>query len=103
MQRVREPGRSVWVDTPGAARETPPVTIHRLEIESRADLADALAVRTAARLEAWLDMRPAAVRTRKVFHLELWRPGGTPVTEEDARAVLEALVDPVAEVGAGDA
>jgi len=70
------------------------VTIHRLEIEVRPGLVDALAVETRHRLETWLGLRPAALRTRRVIHLELG------LSDDDAGRVLAALVDPVAEVGA---
>jgi phosphoribosylformylglycinamidine synthase subunit PurSL len=70
------------------------VTIHRLEIEVAPGLADALASQTRQRMEAWLGLRPTALRTRRVVHLELG------LTDEQAGRVLAALVDPVAEVGA---
>ncbi|MGB1699970.1 MAG: AIR synthase related protein, partial [Nannocystaceae bacterium] len=75
------------------------MAIFRLEIETRPDLTDALAIRTSARLDAWLAMAPAQLRTRRVFHVDVMHEDGRPLSEEDSRAVLEALVDPVAEVG----
>lgn len=57
-------------------------------------MVDALAVETRHRLETWLDLRPAALRTRRVVHLELG------LRDDEAAQVLAALVDPVAEVGA---
>jgi phosphoribosylformylglycinamidine synthase II len=53
-----------------------------------------LAEATRRRLETWLGLRPAALRTRKVYHLDL------DLDAESAARVLEALVDPVAEIGA---
>ncbi len=70
------------------------VTIHRLEIEVRPGLVDALAVETRHRLDAWLGLRPAALRTRRVIHLDLG------LRDDEAAQVLAALVDPVADVGA---
>ncbi len=77
----------------GRGKKTP-VVIHRLEIEVRPGLVDALATQTLRRLEAWLGLRPVELRSRRVIHLAL---GLEPA---EARRVLEALVDPVAEVGA---
>jgi phosphoribosylformylglycinamidine synthase len=68
--------------------------VKRVEIEARPELADALAVETVARLAAWLSLRPARVRTRKVFHLDFG------LGDDEATQVLDSLVDPVAEVGA---
>jgi phosphoribosylformylglycinamidine synthase II len=70
------------------------VTVHRLEIEARPELGDPLAEATRRRLDTWLGLRPAALRTRKVYHLELG------LDELAAKRVLDALVDPVAERGA---
>jgi phosphoribosylformylglycinamidine synthase subunit PurSL len=70
------------------------VTVHRLEIEARRGLADPLAEATKQRLDTWLGLRPRALRTRKVYHLDLG------LSPEQAAEVLDALVDPVAEVGA---
>jgi len=70
------------------------VTVHRLEIEARPGLADPLAEATRRRLDTWLGLRPQALRTRKVYHLDF------ELDEAEAARVLEALVDPVAEVGA---
>jgi phosphoribosylformylglycinamidine synthase subunit PurSL len=81
--------------TPHRARGSyPPVTVQRLEIEARPGLADPLAEATRRRLETWLDLRPRALRTRKVYRLDLG------LDEADAGRVLAALVDPVAEIGA---
>ena len=70
------------------------MTVHRLEIEARQGLADPLAEATKQRLDTWLGLRPRALRTRKVYHLDF------ALTREEAQRVLAALVDPVAEVGA---
>ena len=70
------------------------MTVHRLEIEARPGLADPLAEATKRRLDTWLGLRPQALRTRKVYHLDLG------LSEDEAARVLAALVDPVAEVGA---
>jgi phosphoribosylformylglycinamidine synthase len=70
------------------------VAVWRLEIEARAHVRDALAAETASRVSQWLGLVPGAVHTRKVFHLDLG------LDEADARRVLDALVDPVAERGA---
>jgi phosphoribosylformylglycinamidine synthase II len=70
------------------------VTVHRLEIEARQGLADPLAEATRRRLDTWLGLRPRALRTRKVYHLDFG------LARNEAARVLEALVDPVAEVGA---
>ncbi|MFO7561171.1 MAG: AIR synthase-related protein [Enhygromyxa sp.] len=70
------------------------MTVHRLEIEARPGLADPLAEATKQRLDTWLGLRPRALRTRKVYHLDFGLP------QDEAERVLAALVDPVAEVGA---
>jgi phosphoribosylformylglycinamidine synthase II len=70
------------------------VTVHRLEIEARQGLADPLAEATKRRLDTWLGLRPRTLRTRKVYHLDF------DLARDEAARVLEALVDPVAEVGA---
>jgi phosphoribosylformylglycinamidine synthase subunit PurSL len=70
------------------------VTLHRLEIEARAGLGDPLAEATRRRLETWLQLRPRALATRRVYHLELG------LDASEAARVLAALVDPVAEIGA---
>jgi len=70
------------------------MAIWRLEIEARAHVRDALAVETASRVTQWLGLVPAAIYTRRVFHLDLG------LDEADARRVLDALVDPVAQRGA---
>src|SRR5262245_51213931 len=63
--------------------------IHRLEIEARPDLPDPLGKTLEAQLA-----RSSRARTRKIYHLDL------DLDASDARRVLEALVDPVCEVGA---
>ncbi|MCA9687269.1 MAG: hypothetical protein KC457_34230, partial [Myxococcales bacterium] len=70
------------------------MTVHRLEIEVRPGLADPLAEATRKRLETWLGLRPSALRTRKVYHLDHG------LTDAEAGQVLAALTDPVAEIGA---
>ncbi|MCB9713385.1 MAG: phosphoribosylformylglycinamidine synthase [Myxococcales bacterium] len=70
------------------------MAIHRLEIEVAEGLIDALAVQTLHRLETWLSLRPSQLRTRRVVHLDLG------LSDEEAARIREALVDPVAEVGA---
>lgn len=85
------------IDTRSRARDESPVTaprLHRLEIEARPGLSDPVAEATRRRLETWLGLRPKALRTRKVYHLEL------DLDDESAARVLAALVDPVAEMGA---
>ena len=69
------------------------VPVHRLEIEARPGLSDALAESTARRLRSELAIT-AAVRTRRVYLLDL------DLDDEGAAEVLDRLVDPVAEVGA---
>lgn len=68
--------------------------LHRLEIEARPGLGDPLAEATRRRLDTWLGLRPRALRTRKVYHLDL------DLDAASAARVLEALVDPIAERGA---
>jgi phosphoribosylformylglycinamidine synthase II len=68
--------------------------LHRLEIEARPGLGDPLAEATRRRLDTWLGLQPRALRTRKVYHLDL------DLDAASAARVLEALVDPVAECGA---
>ena len=75
------------------------MAIHRLEIETRPDLTDALATRTCARLDAWLQVAPTQLRTRRVFHLDVRGEDGVELSAGEIQEVLEALVDPVAEVG----
>lgn len=70
------------------------MTLHRLEIEARGGLGDPLAEATRQRLDTWLQLRPRALATRRVYHLEL------DLDAHEAAQVLAALVDPVAEVGA---
>ncbi|PRP98641.1 AIR synthase-related protein [Enhygromyxa salina] len=70
------------------------MTLHRLEIEARGGLGDPLAEATRQRLDTWLQLRPRALATRRVYHLELG------LDADEASQVLAALVDPVAEVGA---
>jgi phosphoribosylformylglycinamidine synthase len=72
----------------------PPVTVQRLEIETRPGFGDAVAEATRRRLDTWLGVRPKALRSRKVYHLDLG------LAEAEAERVLAALVDPVAERGA---
>ncbi len=67
--------------------------VQRLEIEARPGLPDPLAEATRHKLETWLQLRPRAIRTRKVVHLDLDLDAG------EAARVLAALVDPVAEIG----
>lgn len=66
----------------------------RLELETRAELRDALALQTAERLRSWLGLAVTRVLTRKVFHLDL------DLDRDEAERVLAALVDPIAEHGA---
>lgn len=68
--------------------------LHRLEIEARPGLGDPLAEATRRRLDTWLGLQPRALRTRKVYHLDL------DLDAASAARVLEALVDPIAECGA---
>lgn len=70
------------------------MAIHRLEIEVRPGLVDALAEQTRRRLSSWVGLDPRALRTRRVIHLDLG------LSTQEAQRVLAALVDPVAEVGA---
>jgi phosphoribosylformylglycinamidine synthase len=70
------------------------VPVYRLEIETRANLPDALGEATARRLEAWLQLKPRRVSTRKVYHLDM------DISEAEARTVLDALTDSVMENGA---
>ncbi len=70
------------------------MTVHRLEIEAREGLPDPLAAETSRRLEAWLGLNPARIRTRRVYHFDLG------LTDAEAGRVRDALVDPIAEVGA---
>lgn len=97
--------RGAGDEGPIVAHSTPPAAhsdmtstsaspVWRLEIATAPHLRDALATETAARASTWLGVVPTAVHTRKVFHLDLG------LDEADARRVLEALVDPIAEVGA---
>ncbi len=72
----------------------PIAPVWRVEIEARPGLPDPLAEATIHRLAVWLDSHPRALRTRKVYHLDL----GLDVAE--AERVLAALTDPVAEIGA---
>ncbi len=60
----------------------------------RPDLVDPLAREVRAKLSRWLDLTAAHVWTRRVYHLDL------DLNEREAKQVLAALVDPVAEVGA---
>ncbi|MFV8748944.1 AIR synthase-related protein [Nannocystaceae bacterium ST9] len=72
----------------------PSPSVQRLEIEARPGLPDPLAEATLHRLAVWLGSRPRALRTRKVYHLDLG------LDSREAEQVLAALTDPVAEVGA---
>ena len=65
--------------------------VHRLEIEARTGLRDAVAEATARRLSSWLGLEPSGVRSRKVFYLDLG------LDDEEAERVREALTDVVAE------
>jgi phosphoribosylformylglycinamidine synthase len=69
------------------------VPVHRLEIEARPGLSDALGAATVRRLRSHLDVE-ATVRTRRIYLLDL------DIDEGEAATVLDNLVDPVAEVGA---
>lgn len=80
-----------------------PRNVYRLEIAARAELGDALATATGARLAAALGRAPAGLRTRKVYLLDCSSDaagGDDRVTPGEAAQVLAALTDPVAEVGA---
>ncbi len=68
--------------------------VYRLEIAPAPGMSDARAETTAQRLQAWLRLRPSCVATRKVYLLDL------DVSEAEAAEIADALVDPVAEVGA---
>ena len=70
------------------------VHVQRVEIESNAEAGDALAVRTARRLRAWMQLEPGTIRTRRVLHFDLG------LSDEEARKVAIALTDPIAEVSA---
>ncbi|MEM7158749.1 MAG: AIR synthase-related protein [Myxococcota bacterium] len=69
------------------------VAIHRVEIEVGPGLVDALAVQTVQRLDTWLSLRPKSLRTRRVIHLDLG------LSDDEAKRVADALVDPVADRG----
>lgn len=69
------------------------MAIHRVEIEGRPGLVDALAAQTRQRLRAFLGLCPTRVRTRRLIHLDL------ALSDAEADRVVQALVDPVAEVG----
>lgn len=97
VKQPRGASRGRWgarLDTDRGLGTKTRVTIHRLEIEVRPGLVDALAAETHHRLDTWLGLSPAELRTRRVIHLELGLRDG------EAAQVLAALVDPVAEVGA---
>jgi phosphoribosylformylglycinamidine synthase II len=64
---------------------------YRLEIAARPGQSDALATATGAQLAG---LSPSGLRTRKVYLLDL------DINPSEAEAVLAALTDPVAEVGA---
>lgn len=69
---------------------------HRLEIGARPGLPDPLAARAKRRLVDWggLDEASLTIHSRRVYHLDV------ALDEGEADAVLAALTDPVAEVGA---
>ncbi|HRI71235.1 MAG TPA: AIR synthase-related protein [Polyangium sp.] len=66
--------------------------IFRLEIENRPHIPDALGTMTERQLANWLGLRPARVRTRKLFLCDL------DINEKEAQRVLDAITDPVIEV-----
>ncbi|MBK9261307.1 MAG: phosphoribosylformylglycinamidine synthase [Polyangiaceae bacterium] len=68
--------------------------IFRLEIENRPHVPDALAAMTERQLSEWLGLRPARVRTRKLFLCDL------DIDAAEAARFLEAITDPVIEVSA---
>jgi phosphoribosylformylglycinamidine synthase subunit PurSL len=70
------------------------VPTHRIEIEVRPEARDALGAQIHARLRTWLDLPVRRVLTRKVVHLDL------DIDANEAARVLDALCDPVAEIGA---
>ena len=65
--------------------------IHRLEIENRPDVPDALGTMTQKQLSTWLDLHPTRVRTRKVFLCDL------DIDTAEAARFLDAITDPVVE------
>ena len=67
--------------------------VYRLEIAARPGLPDTVGVATEGRLRA-AGLAPAAVRVRKVYHLDV------DVDADEAARILVHLVDPIAEVGA---
>ena len=69
------------------------MVVHRVEIETRPGLPDALARETAERLERWSAIPRPSLRTRRVFHLDF------DLDEDQASKVATALVDPVVELG----
>lgn len=68
--------------------------IFRLEIENRPHVPDALGAMTERRLEDWLNLRAARVRTRKLFLCDL------DIDAKEAERFLAAITDPVVEVSA---
>ncbi len=83
--------------TPPWSGETPPlvrVPTLRIEIEVRPEVRDALGAQIHARLRTWLELPVRRVQTRKVYHLDL------DIDADEAERVLDALCDPVAEIGA---
>ena len=66
--------------------------IFRLEIENRPHVPDALGTMTERQLANWLGLRPARVRTRKLFLCDL------DIDEKEAQRVLDAITDPVIEI-----
>jgi len=69
------------------------VPTYRLEIEPRPEMPDPAARELESRLRSWAALSPSRVSSRRVYLLDL------DIQEQAARDVLEALTDPVAEVG----
>lgn len=95
----RDCTRIPGIDRGSDGGDNPGVATHRIEIETRPDLDDPLAAQTLRRCVEWLHVTPSRVRTRKVFSFDL-RAGERELSAADASAVLAAILDPVAEVGA---
>ena len=70
------------------------MSVHRLEIEARPGLPDALGAVTQKQLQAFLRLTPERVRSRKIYHLDL------DIDAAEAERIAAALVDPIAEIGA---
>jgi phosphoribosylformylglycinamidine synthase len=87
-------GQESPVSASPAASTEASTSLWRLEIGARPELSDALASATATRLKAVLGLSPTSLRTRKLYHLDLGLDAG------EAAQVLQALVDPISEVGA---